>query len=105
MTATSVRRMPLSRAVVDLRAVVNIKDMDSAAGLINPVDDAVSAAPGAVATSEWPEERLPYSLRVDCKRGIAELQHGGRNRLRKPFGNRSPCGRLEPDLVSPRRVG
>jgi hypothetical protein len=34
------------RPVVDLRAVVNIKDVHNAAVLIDPVDDAIGAAPG-----------------------------------------------------------
>jgi hypothetical protein len=53
------------RAVVDLRAVVNIEDVDNAAVLIDPVDDAIGAAPGTVTASERPEQRLADPLRVD----------------------------------------
>jgi hypothetical protein len=53
------------RAVVDLRAVVNVEDLDCAAVLIDPVDDAVGAAPSAVTTSKRPEQRLADPLRVD----------------------------------------
>jgi hypothetical protein len=53
-------RSPL-RAVVDLRAVVNIEDVDNVVVLIDPVDDAVSAAQGAMTVSERPEERLARS--------------------------------------------
>lgn len=47
--------------MVDLRAVVNIEDVDNVVVLIDPVDDAVSAAPGAMTASERPEERLARS--------------------------------------------
>src|SRR5205085_8792128 len=39
-------------------AVVNVEDIDNAAVLIDPVDDAVGAAPGAVTASKRPEQRL-----------------------------------------------
>jgi hypothetical protein len=58
------RRSPL-RAVVDLRAVVNIEDVDNAAVLIDPADDAIGAAPGAVTASKRPEQRLADPLGVD----------------------------------------
>ncbi len=93
------------RAVVDLRAVVNIEDMDYAAGLVDPVDDSIGAPPGAATTGERPEQRLADPLRVHRKRRIAELQYGGGDGFRQPLGNRSPCGRLEPDLVPLRRFG
>lgn len=87
------------RAVVDLRAVVNIEDVDNAAVLVDPVDDAIGAAPGAVTTGERPEQGLADPVRADRKRSIAELQHGSGNGFRKPLGDRSPRGRLETDLV------
>jgi hypothetical protein len=43
------------RAVIDLEAMVNVKDVDSAAALVDPVDNAVGAASSPVATSEWPK--------------------------------------------------
>lgn len=43
------------RAVVDPRAVVNIEDVDDAAVLVDPVDDAIGAALRAVATSKRPK--------------------------------------------------
>ena len=94
--------LSLLRAVVDLRAVIDIEDVDDAAVLVDPVDDAIGAAPGPVTASEWPEQRLADPVRIDRKRGIAELQHGGGNGFRQSLGNRSPRGRLEPDLI-PRR--
>ena len=42
------------RAVVDLRAVINIEDVDNAAVLVDAVDDAIGAAPRAVTAGEWP---------------------------------------------------
>src|SRR5919108_3522537 len=71
-----------------------------AAALVDPVDDAIIAAVRAVTTGERPEQRLADPLRVDRKRGIAELQHGSGNGFRKPLGDRSPCRGLETDLVS-----
>ena len=52
-------------AVVDLRAVVDIEDVDHAAALIDPVDDAVGAAPGAMTAGKRPEQRFADPLRVD----------------------------------------
>jgi hypothetical protein len=43
------------RAVVDLGAVVNIKDVDDVAVLADPVDDALGTAPGTVTAIERPE--------------------------------------------------
>src|SRR5215467_11326522 len=93
------------RPVVDLRAVVYIEDVDHVAVLVDPVDDAIGAAPGSVAASERPEQLLADTVRILCECGVAELQHGGGNGFRKPLGDRPPCGRLEPDLVSLPRFG
>ena len=93
------------RAVIDLQAVVNIEDVDHAAALVDPVNDAMGAAPGTVTACERPEQRLAYPLRVHSERGIAELQHRSGDGFRKPVGNRSPCGRLEPDLIPLRGFG
>jgi hypothetical protein len=78
--------------VVDLQAVINIEYVHNAAVLVEPVDDAIGAAPSAVTTGERPEQRLTDPVRVDRKRGPAELQHGGGNRFRKPQGDPPPCG-------------
>jgi hypothetical protein len=51
--AARYRRSPLP-AIADLRAVINIEDVDNAAVLVDPVDDAVGAAPGAVTARERP---------------------------------------------------
>ena len=59
--------------------MVNIEDMDNTAALVDPVNDAIGAAPGTVTASKRPEQRLADPLRVDRKRGIAELQHSGSN--------------------------
>ncbi len=59
--------------------MANIEDMDNAAVFIDPVDDAIGAAPGAVTTGERPEQRLADPVRVDSEGGIAERQHGGGN--------------------------
>ncbi len=86
-------------SVVDLRAVIDIKNVNNTAALVDPVDDAVGAASGTMTTCQWPEEWLADPLGVDRKCGFAELQYRSGNALRKPLGNRSPCSRLEPDLV------
>ena len=73
------------RAVVDLRPVVNIEDVHDAAVLVDPVDDAISTAPGAVTTVKRSEQRLADPQRVDRKCGFAELQHRGGNGFRQPL--------------------
>lgn len=66
--------MSLLRPVVNLRTVVDVEDVDNAAVLVDPVDDAIGASPGTMTASERPEQRLAHPMRVDRKRGIAELQ-------------------------------
>jgi hypothetical protein len=78
------------QAVVDLRAVVNIEDVDNATVFVDPVDDAISAASGAVTAGKRPEQRPADLVRIDCKRGIAKLQHSGSNGFRKSLGDGSP---------------
>jgi len=87
------------RTAVNLRAVVNIEDVHDVAVLVDPTDDAIGAAPRAVTAGERPGQRLADPMRIDRKRGIAELQHGGGNDFREPLGDRSPRGGLETDLV------
>jgi hypothetical protein len=79
--------------------VDNIEDVDNMVFLVDPVDNAISAAQGAVTASERPKKRLADPVRVDRQRGIAKFQHGRRNGFRKSLGNRSPGGRLETNLV------
>jgi hypothetical protein len=85
--------------MVNVRAVVNVEDVDISAALVDPVDDAVRAAPGAVTPCERPKQWFTDPAWVACKPGIAELQHRRSNNFRKPLGDCSPCGGLEPDLV------
>src|SRR5262249_21487169 len=77
----------------------HIEDVDNAAALIDPVDDAIGAPPCAVTADERPEQRLADPVRAAGKRGIADAEQGGGNGFRKPLGDRPPGGRLEPDLV------
>jgi DNA-binding transcriptional MerR regulator len=86
-------------AVVDLGAMIDVENVNDAAALVDPVDDAIGAAAGTMTTCQRPEQRLADPLRVDRKCGLAQLEHRGGDALRKPVGKRSPCGRLEPDLV------
>lgn len=79
--------------------MVDVKYLNSAAALVDPVDDAIGAPAGTVATGQRPEQRLADPVRVDRKCGLAELQHRSGNAFRKPFGDRTPCSRLKPDLI------
>ncbi len=85
--------------------MIDVEDMDSVAVLVDPVDDAVSAAACTLASGEWPEQRLADPVRVYRQRGVAELQHSGGNRFRERLGDRRSRGRLEPDFVPLRSFG
>lgn len=52
--ACNASRRSLLRTVVDLRAVIDIENVDHAAALIDPVDDAIGAAPGAMTAGKRP---------------------------------------------------
>ena len=79
--------------------MIDVENVNDAAAFVNPVDDAIGAAPGPMTTGQWPEQRLTDPVGVDRKCSLAELQYCSGNTLRKPLGNRSPCSGLEPDLV------
>jgi hypothetical protein len=85
--------------------VVNVEGVYNSTALVDPVDDAICASPGAVAASGRPEQRFADPVRVARKPGIAKLEHSGGNSFRKPMGDCSPCGRLKPDLLPLRRFG
>jgi hypothetical protein len=53
--------------------VLNVEDVDDAAGLIDPVDDAIGAAPGAAGRS--PAARLPGTDLVLVS-GFGDHGHG-----------------------------
>jgi hypothetical protein len=78
------------RPTVNLRAAIDVENVNDAAALVDPVDDAIGAAQRTVTTGQWPEERLTYTVRADRKCSLAELQHRSGNALRKPFGDGSP---------------
>jgi len=84
--------------------MINNEDVHNAAALIDAIDDAIGAAPSAMTTGQRSEQRRANSVRIACKRGIAELQHGSGNGFREPLGDRSPCRKLETDLVSLSRL-
>src|SRR5215211_3959521 len=54
-------------AVVKVRAAVNVDDVDSSAALVDPVADAICAAPGAVAAART----------ADCRpgKGCSQARH------------------------------
>src|SRR5580692_7611885 len=87
------------RPAIELRARVNIEDVHDAAALINPVDDATGAAPGAVTSGERPEQRLADPMRLTASAASQNSQHGDGNGFREPLGDCSPCGRLETDFI------
>jgi hypothetical protein len=59
LDAARYRLSPL-RPVADLRTVIkNIEDVDNAAAVVDPVDNAMDAAPCAVTASERPNSSLP----------------------------------------------
>ena len=59
--------------------MINIEDVDNVVVLVDPIADAVGAAPRAMTASERPEQRLADSLRVDRKCGFAKFQHSSGN--------------------------
>ena len=85
--------------VVDLRAMIDVENVNDAAVLVDPVDDAIGAAPGPMTTGQRPDQRLADPVRVDRKCSLTEPQYRSGNGLRKPLGDRSPCSWLEPDVV------
>ena len=78
----SSRRRSGVRAVVDLRAVVDVEDVDGAIGLVDPVDDPVGAAAGSMTAGQRTEQRFANAVRVDGQGGLAEFQHRGGDCLR-----------------------
>jgi hypothetical protein len=61
--------------------VINVEDVDNSTALVDPVDDAICPAPGAVAASEL-EHRFADPVRVARKPGIAKLQYSGEETTR-----------------------
>jgi hypothetical protein len=51
--------------VIDLRAVVDIQDVHDAAVLVDPVGDAIGAAPSPVTSGERPVQGLADPVRID----------------------------------------
>jgi Protein of unknown function (DUF3024) len=86
-------------AGVDPRAMINVGNVNDSAALVNPVHDPIGAATGTTTTCQRHEQRLANPVRIHRQPGLAELQHSSGNALRKPLGDRSPFGWLEPDLV------
>ena len=86
-------------AVVNLRTMIDVEDMDNVVSVVDPVDDAIGAAPGTVTTGKWPEQRLAGPMRVDGKGSLAELEYRGGNALWKALGNGPARSWLEPYLV------
>jgi hypothetical protein len=51
--------------VVDLRAVIDVEDVDGAVSLVDPVDDPVGAAAGSVTACEGAEQRFTDAVRIE----------------------------------------
>jgi hypothetical protein len=56
-------------------AVVDVDKMDGASTFVDPVYDPVGAAPRAMASGEWSEQRLAHPAGVDGERALTELQY------------------------------
>src|SRR5215510_14606272 len=93
------------RAAVDLRAVADVEDVDHAAVVVDPVDDAIGTPPGAVTSGQRPKQRFADPVRIFRHGGPTELQRGRGHGLRQLLCDRAPRGSLEPDLVPSARLG
>ena len=87
--------LPL-RAAVDLRAVADVEDVDHAAVLVDPVDDAIGATPGAVTSGQRSKQRFADRVRIFRQGGRTELQRSRGHGLRQLLCDRAPRGSLEP---------
>lgn len=82
-------------------AVVNVKDLDSAAVEIDAIDHAVGAPPCAQAPCKRSDQWLARPERVLGQRAVEEFQYGRRYCLRQPFGQGTPRRRLDPNVEPP----
>jgi hypothetical protein len=64
--------------------MVNRLDPDTALLVLDPVDDAVTAAPGGMAAGELEVQRSPDAMRVVSERTVDELGDSGDDLLREP---------------------
>jgi hypothetical protein len=80
------------RAAVDLRAVADVEDVDHAAVVVDPGDDAIGTPPGAVTSGQRPKQRFADPVRIFRQGGRTELQCGGRHGLRQLLCDRAPRG-------------
>jgi hypothetical protein len=87
------------RAVVDLGAVIDVKDVNCERVFLDAVDDPVGPPAGSVAAGQGPEQWFAYTVRVDRQCGIAELQDSRGHGLREALGDRTPRGGLEAYLI------
>jgi len=85
--------------------MINVEDVNDTTAFVDPVNDPVCTAPGAMAASQRPEQRLADAVRIDRERGIAEFQHSRRDSFREPLSDRTPRSGLEPDLIPICRLG
>jgi hypothetical protein len=67
---------------------------------VDAVDDAVGSTPRAVTASQRAEQRLADPAGAQGQGGVTELKHGRCHRLRKPLGDSTARGALEPYLVT-----
>ena len=86
LTATEHRWSRL-RAVVDLRAVVNIEDRHDTAVLIDPIDDAIGTSPSAVTADE---RQLAFSGARSSAKGQSWDDPGSLIQLDPRFRDRYP---------------
>ena len=68
--------------MINLRTVINVGDLNGTAAVVDPINDPVCAAPGAMAAGQGPGQRLADAVWIDRQRGMAEFEHSGRDSLR-----------------------
>jgi hypothetical protein len=90
------------RVTVDIAAMVDVEDVDSARVLVDAVHDPVGSPPGTMAAGQRAEQGLADAMWVDRERRVAELQHRRGHGLGQPLGNCPSSGWLEADFVAGR---
>jgi hypothetical protein len=80
---------------IDVQPVVDVEDMHGPRAVVNPINDPICAATGAVAARKRAEERFANAVRIDGECARAELEHGGCHGLRQALHEGAPGTGLE----------
>jgi hypothetical protein len=91
--------------VVNLRAVVDVEDVDGAGVLVDPVDDPVGTAPSSMTAGQGAEQRFADAVRIDREGGLTAPSRGRTRRSRARLSFRFVAA-LRPgaDLAAGRRL-